>query len=429
MNTDEDVHKRSHETRRALFPSNFEDDDGDLGHMSPLDTDRSTSDSESGSCYFRSLKNHTSEDYDILEDITKENLEPLDENTVVADTPIKESLVLKLETPHDTLIQSSTLPKLVRKPLHPIESEENQLKASKVRTALFPESELTVSTKTFYSKNECKVFERKVLNFKVESARNDKKKSKLLLCARRTKKNRYGQINTGVRHKIKKPRYKKPTKQQLLNAALTLIDNSPLNGYLEDLKEMQNRPKIIQPIPAKDDKGNKRKLTSLENDESFVEEKQISDLITFLEEDKENLSVPPPLKRQKIEILSPISQMCDTTSGLALNSPKKARNLNSLLENMQPSSQEPKLFPVFNMASGKAKKEEKQQKSGGQNQVKRWKSLPPNQMLLDAGQKKFGLTQCSECEIVYHMGDPSEEIMHLNYHNAGNVLRFNVSSL
>ncbi|KAK2580129.1 hypothetical protein KPH14_012406 [Odynerus spinipes] len=47
-----------------------------------------------------------------------------------------------------------------------------------------------------------------------------------------------------------------------------------------------------------------------------------------------------------------------------------------------------------------------------------------NQYQLDAGQKRFGATQCSECGIVYQLGDPEDENAHLNYHNSIKVLKF-----
>ncbi|KAL2720487.1 N-acetyltransferase ESCO2 [Vespula squamosa] len=47
-----------------------------------------------------------------------------------------------------------------------------------------------------------------------------------------------------------------------------------------------------------------------------------------------------------------------------------------------------------------------------------------NQYQLDVGQKRFGATQCSECGIVYQLGDPEDENAHLNYHNSVKTLKF-----
>lgn len=47
-----------------------------------------------------------------------------------------------------------------------------------------------------------------------------------------------------------------------------------------------------------------------------------------------------------------------------------------------------------------------------------------NQYQIDAGQKLFGATQCNECGIIYHIGDPDDENAHLNYHNSFKTLKF-----
>lgn len=50
----------------------------------------------------------------------------------------------------------------------------------------------------------------------------------------------------------------------------------------------------------------------------------------------------------------------------------------------------------------------------------------PDQYILDAGQKKFGATECKECGIVYQEGDAEDENQHLNYHNYVQKLKFSV---
>lgn len=85
------------------------------------------------------------------------------------------------------------------------------------------------------------------------------------------------------------------------------------------------------------------------------------------------------------------------------------------------------MFPIF---YGESKLPQKVTKISKNTHIaKKFRALAPDQMLLDAGQKNFGLTQCTECSIVYHQGDPSEELMHFNYHNAGAVFRFHVRHL
>lgn len=50
-----------------------------------------------------------------------------------------------------------------------------------------------------------------------------------------------------------------------------------------------------------------------------------------------------------------------------------------------------------------------------------------DQYQLDAGQKRFGATQCPECNVVYQIGDAEDENAHLNYHNSIRTLRFQVN--
>lgn len=118
-------------------------------------------------------------------------------------------------------------------------------------------------------------------------------------------------------------------------------------------------------------------------------------------------------------ILSPISQMCDVTSGLALNSPKRAKNLTSLMETLTRSSSKKELLsPIGSQLS---------KKKPLSLAARKFRKLHKDQMLLDAGQKKFGVTQCLECNFVYHLGDPSDEACHMNYHDAIPTLKFTVS--
>uniref|UniRef100_A0A1B6DY63 N-acetyltransferase domain-containing protein n=2 Tax=Clastoptera arizonana TaxID=38151 RepID=A0A1B6DY63_9HEMI len=52
-----------------------------------------------------------------------------------------------------------------------------------------------------------------------------------------------------------------------------------------------------------------------------------------------------------------------------------------------------------------------------------WKSRSENQMQIDAGQKEFGAIQCSECGLVYQIGEPEDEIQHNLYHSNFQTLR------
>lgn len=51
------------------------------------------------------------------------------------------------------------------------------------------------------------------------------------------------------------------------------------------------------------------------------------------------------------------------------------------------------------------------------------------QYQLDAGQKRFGPTKCSECGVLYQMNVPEDENSHLIFHNGYKTLKFSVSKL
>lgn len=585
----ESLQRSSHISgRRALFPVDSESD-SDLGHMSPLGTDTNESDIESENDYIRSFKCTSDNDYLILGSLStnvnkfrQKDVEKACEanaqlnnigdtqmspskghsaetdTTVIPDTPLKDPLYQDLKTPHDTSSTNagSNAPKLIRKshvdsttnktefnkrlPHSPLSSPESKRikldvhchKMTKVRTALFPEPDISVPVQSFYSKANSIKNERKFLNREAGSLKHKIKVRPLFLCNRGNRRGCFGQINAGVRHRIRKPKHKNPTKSQLLQAALKIIDNSPLNEYIKELANLKDKQvsevKPTQIVPLKIDTNNEIKVQELdkrecsppvdpnrkffkssrtkgtvtlnnkvklqvngtnislleknhtrketkrasmnfditdllENDESekLIDNTFISSALKILEEDKENLNrndcniflqphslensfpIEQTLQRKKEnEILSPISQMCDTTSGLALNSPKKVKNLTSILQGMPNVSysensnvfstanklhmDQAKLFPLFNK-DFKVKKQEQKPLKKGHVLKQKFKSLAANQMLIDAGQKKFGPTQCHECNIVYNVGDPSEEQIHLNYHNLGGVFRFPVS--
>lgn len=170
-------------------------------------------------------------------------------------------------------------------------------------------------------------------------------------------------------------------------------------------------------------------------EESFMSEVIMDNILSVLENENEteeshiqsNTSILQPSNSGKVDsttlnpaslILSPISQMCDVTSGLALNSPKRVKNLSSVIESV--SRNHTDLLSTRTITTSKKTPTLAERK---------FKKLHKGQMLLDAGQKKFGITQCSECDLVYHIGDPGDEAYHTNYHEAVPVLKFAVSIL
>lgn len=49
-----------------------------------------------------------------------------------------------------------------------------------------------------------------------------------------------------------------------------------------------------------------------------------------------------------------------------------------------------------------------------------------DQYQLDAGQKRFGATECGTCSAIYQMGEPEDELAHQEFHNAVKDLKFMV---
>lgn len=571
--------------RKSLFPcEKIDSDDSDVGHMSPLNSPiASSSDCEDTESNLDQLLRNKLEDYIIYDDkyvdancsvfqakstpkmcrvpCASETMSPLllsplqslisspilfSRNTdgiVPMSTTLDLSPSEKMKTPHDTSIVLNKAPKLIRKSC--IDTSQNSehdlnealsdsitdstlnkstrldssLNKSKVRTALFPEndiSSISLSVKSFYPKDN--KYERSICETVVVNKKPKVKQAPTFICNR---KRTAGVINAGVRHKIRKPRSKKPSDDKLMKAAMEIIKNSPLNEYFNKENRLTaTSKKITEQVNKCAQDFNERKIRPLKestkanrlNDqmeqEKFVMLEEKSPRKRPLDSDVDvhkkffkstntrgvitvNKSIKigvdngqfellngPKTKRRKLDVistdfdddtaalenitndtvcailntideslmltnseteaekanvlLSPTSQMCDMASGLAINSPKRAKvNINEILSpnpNTTPTVQnQTQLFPVFNnnAKNEKRKSSSQSKKSETIPRSKRYRALSPTQMLLDAGQKRFGVTQCGECQFVYHMGDPGEELMHNNHHSAGNVLRFN----
>lgn len=536
---------RFSERRRALFPLNpnetCSETDSDLGHMSPLKSD--SSDNEDGSCHSFDLKLSPSKnlslppksscigDYDIIgimdDNVSDtvftpqnrmveftESMSPLylspfvnalshASKKTLLDTPLKGSPTNKLKTPHDSN-SVSKVPKLIRKSLLDSGFEETSKRKildesppdnskiakldpvghSKVRTALFPDDQVTLPSKQFYSKTLDKL---PILHT------NYTMKPLIKSTSRRsypTKRKNKGGINAGVRHKIRKPKQRKLS-AKLVRKAITISNDPALQQYLKDMKEINNihthlienkeNINMIKPVTKKracspellevkkfkptveenstselDDYDTKLQETRIEIEDGFnfsSEDDDISpnidDIITSLNANQnspEKNSIVlqahdsitqsqnsiqlhnPSAETSSIAniLLSPTSQMCDMASGLALNSPKKVKNLTNLLEEIPvenissaPKRRFEKLFPMF--ATYKTATAEKNKS------VKKIKKTGQDQMLLDAGQKKFGTIQCKECDFVYLVGDSVDETIHNTYHTSTHLLKFHVS--
>lgn len=90
--------------------------------------------------------------------------------------------------------------------------------------------------------------------------------------------------------------------------------------------------------------------------------------------------------------------------------------------NQQSSDSQPKLFPIFSTPDTGL---EKARSKGTMERSRKpiLKSME-GQYVIDAGQKRFGATQCPECGVIYEIGDPQDEHDHLIHHNSVNVLKF-----
>lgn len=53
-----------------------------------------------------------------------------------------------------------------------------------------------------------------------------------------------------------------------------------------------------------------------------------------------------------------------------------------------------------------------------------WKKIGQSQLQIDAGQKRFGATYCAECDLLYSVHEPEDELMHQAYHDSLSVLSF-----
>ncbi|XP_068896401.1 uncharacterized protein eco isoform X2 [Tenebrio molitor] len=457
--------------RRALFPCDSDPAaDQDLGCISPLNFD-----SDEG-CATGDLLSSSKcvGDYDIIGLVDKNTVVHTPTTTNLfhktsPDTATDDSPTQQLKTPHDTS-SNTKFPKLIRNKSFVDTAPNPDCKKPKVRTALFPEIDMSLPSRTFYPKSDSEISPRSFVRVQKSSPKRMRRKQSLYLCNR---KNRFrsGQINAGVMHKIKKSRKpKKISKIAALEAAINIIENSPLNDCLNE--SVASEPEAVppkdptpspEPDPTKkffkssrhkgvvtvssniklevsngrislmpnknlkrlrvpeDNNAKRMKLSDFDNEQPLIRTNDIFNIIHSLE-DKENEEKKP----EPVVLMSPTSQMCNMTSGLALNSPKKARNLTTVLEAMS-SNNEPqkKLFPVFYPGKTLIPPKSEVKTTNSINPAKKFRTIAKDQMLLDAGQKRWGATQCPECKIMYHMGDPGDEVMHLNYHNGGHIFRFN----
>ncbi|XP_058804204.1 N-acetyltransferase ESCO2-like isoform X2 [Phymastichus coffea] len=128
--------------------------------------------------------------------------------------------------------------------------------------------------------------------------------------------------------------------------------------------------------------------------------------------------------RLKDLTMSPGSELSNMASTMNIDDISYPLNITSTSSN-EISVQ--KYYPLFSKGYSSSFNDEynnKKRKRSTNWQLSMKCSNSENQYQIDAGQKNFGATQCTECNIVYQIGDPDDENAHLNYHNSFKTLKF-----
>ncbi|XP_014605247.1 PREDICTED: N-acetyltransferase ESCO2 isoform X1 [Polistes canadensis] len=300
------------------------------------------------------------------------------------------------------------------------------------------------------------------------------------------KRRSWSNINAGVFHRIKKPKPKlKPTMElsKSLDKKENIKESSNVKGISEidtstqmitdgtqahSLSNMQLIQKnILHPtipqgsnapkIPNVTDDATDLKVDKPEF-ENIMKENKIDNILKILEDDWANdeYDTMDTLINDNTKItLSPLKSNIlpnnvGTTSPNELSELTSAMNImdTSIVDNTKnplfsstltvdsnitkvEKENKEKYYPLFNKGYCMSNAENKNIKSmQGVKKGMKWQVSSKgggggkNQYQLDAGQKHFGATQCTECGIVYQLGDPEDENAHLNYHNSIRTLRF-----
>ncbi|XP_034943840.1 N-acetyltransferase ESCO2 [Chelonus insularis] len=411
----------------------------------------------------------------------------------------------------------------------------------KARASLFQEDKnkspqfAPLSTKSFYKNNNS---DRRVsFGFGWKAVGNEKERKKRHSLPSKphrhstgsTKRSKFGLINAGVKHGIKRPKPKRQNQNESFEKKYKPPnDNSSINNQSNnELKEndipmetsnilnpssYSSKAKETQPIVAdpnkkffkykrttelshqanitvndkiklkvsggkiirqqkkdqvKEPASKKPKLdpvvfdtTDLNVDDQdlkdTVNDKDVANLLKILEDDwadddydiMEPVTITitrSPLKAASLKNdsipMSPASVLSTMTSSMNIEDQNSLKNFTNKLESIE--SQEnsnkvddensKKLFPIFDKGySSNLSTSENIEKKGNRG-IKRshaWQlSVKTNgdstQYQLDVGQKRFGTIQCSECNVIYQIGEPEDENAHLVFHNNVRKLRFN----
>lgn len=226
-----------------------------------------------------------------------------------------------------------------------------------------------------------------------------------------------------VRNEKKKHVFKNPQKQQksmdicLDDATDLTVDEPEVEALIKESK-MADILKILEDDWADDEYDTMGKLTSISttNPTSPLKSIMLPNNITT----------------------SPGNELSNMTSSMNINDISPTENIENSFPNAQnfdaitegEKENKEKYYPLFNKGYTMNNIENNITKSPhSMRKTTKWQLSAKggggeNQYQLDAGQKHFGATQCSECGIVYQLGEPEDENAHLNYHNSIKVLKF-----
>nr|CAD7433492.1 unnamed protein product [Timema monikensis] len=245
-----------------------------------------------------------------------------------------------------------------------------------------------------------------------------------------------------------KPKFCKNLNYQLNNAEVTNALFEPLD--VEEGQTLQVKSSVNQILEQLD-----KDSSPVSNDSHILPvvslcrlpqdmESMVSDNNTIYKGDVERIiALTPPKKgTTKGQGVSPSGAKTDTRRDLTVTSSlsplmvKRLNNTNtSLGHDVEPLLDEEakstekenceKYYPLFNSPARQEKRlTDLTNKKTPRSSKRLWWPLGNDQYQIDAGQKKFGATQCSDCGIVYQQGDPDDEMSHLNFHNSSKSLKF-----
>ncbi|OAD56037.1 N-acetyltransferase ESCO1 [Eufriesea mexicana] len=181
--------------------------------------------------------------------------------------------------------------------------------------------------------------------------------------------------------------------------------------------------------------------------EATIEKDKVANILKTLEDDwaDDDYDIMEVLTNERLEHISPLkpvailnditmspaSELSNMTSIMNIkdiSTPTLPKNIP--LDNYEDTTQQ-KYYPLFikGYSSNKTFNETSKKSIHNAKENINWQlsiklNGSDNQYQLDAGQTNFGATQCTECGVVYQIGDPEDENAHLNYHNNRKSLKF-----